>query len=440
MMIGLIAIGFWTPLAQASDGDLDPTFGVGGVFGKPENGIPSTQPYYNSLDSPGDVAIQSDDKIVVVTSKTNNIGSHGEPLGGPYAFLIQRYTADGFIDSSFGNNGDVIFNFAIFRDDMAHAVAIQPDGKIVVVGETKSFLFGSGTLKKDFALIRLNPNGGLDSSFGNNGRVQVDFASGDDIAYDVAIQPNGKIVAVGEAEIQGNKQFGVVRLNPNGTLDSSFAGDGKATVDWGDKATGVALQSSGQILVVGYSNNGHSKLAQFNVNGTLDISFGLAGIWSTPITYANSVVIQPDGKFIVAGNGVTKPNVLGLARHYWYGSTDYSFGVNGVVNDYDNGNAFIHPRVAVHNNKILVVGTSALVATFSGLTFYRYQSNGVLDPSFGVNGKVFYGFSSIGNIPLSSLYGFGLQSDGKIVVAGFNPNEQGYPGGTGGVFLARLSN
>ena len=202
------------------------------------------------------MALQGDGKIVVVGD-----------AGGGGAFALARYNPNGSLDPSFSGDGRQTTDFGDFG--VARGVALQ-GGKIVAVG-----IGDAG----DFALARYNPNGSLDPSFSGDGKQTTDFG-GSDEASGVALQGDGKIVAVGR---DGPGDFALARYNPNGSLDTSFSGDGKQTTDFGDfdGANGVALQGNGKIVVVGVGGTGNFALARYNPNGSLDPSFSGDGRQTT---------------------------------------------------------------------------------------------------------------------------------------------------------------
>jgi uncharacterized delta-60 repeat protein len=251
------------------------------------------------------VAIQGDGKIVVV----------GRAGGVDFRFALVRYNPDGSLDTSFTRETD--FGPG---DDEARALALQGNGKVVVVG-----VAGSG----DFALARYNPNGTLDTSFSGDGKQTTDLAVDDfDGSTGVALQGDGKIVAVGNSFNGADYDFALARYNANGTLDTSLSGDGKQTTDFfgqSDDATGVALQANGRIVAVGEAGVDFA-LARYNPNGSLDTSFSGDGKQTTdfgvgPVDRATGVAIQGDGKIVAVGSGI--------ARYNPNGSLDTSFSGDG---------------------------------------------------------------------------------------------------------------
>jgi uncharacterized delta-60 repeat protein len=307
-------------------GRLDTTFGRGGTAQTSFSLRPRTS------DEASGVAIQRDGKLVVA-------GESGRTLSGVYRFALARYTAHGALDASFGRGGKVLTRFG--SDGVALAVAIQRDGRIVAAGYGRS----------SFALARYTVRGRLEQSFGQGGTVLTKLGE-ESFANDVAIQPDGKIVAVGGA---GFEDFGLARYTAAGRLDQSFGDGGKVVTNIGfiqrpgegmdpsnDRALAVAMQRDGKLVVTGSSDalavEGEKgccvedfTLARYDADGTLDPSFGDDGIVLTHFvgnSYAEGVVIQPDGKIVAAGGGAGS---FVLARYTTSGKLDPTFGRGGKV-------------------------------------------------------------------------------------------------------------
>ena len=192
---------------------------------------------------------------------------------------------------------------------IAYSVAIQNNGKIIVVGESWS---NSSNVNEDFTIVRYDSNGSLDSTFNSDGIVTTDIGSKMDKAYSVAIQDDGKIVVAGYSNNGSDYDFAIVRYNSNGSLDTLFSDDGKVTTDLGnsdDYARSVIIQNDGKIVVAGYTKSGtsyaDSGMVRYNSNGTLDSSFGDSGKVITDIVenynYTNGIAIQNDGKIVAVG-------------------------------------------------------------------------------------------------------------------------------------------
>lgn len=313
-------------------------------------------------------------------------------------------------------------------------VSVQTDGKILVAGES----YNTVTNNYDFALVRYNSDGSLDTTFSGDGKVTTDFNAGHDYGYSVAIQSDGKVVVGGTSEYGFDDRFALARYNSDGTLDTSFGIDGKITTSIGlyhAYGRSVMIQQDGKIILAGSAWNGVDEdfaLARYNSDGTPDLSFNGYGTLMTdfnlPVLDVDSsndagysVAIQSDGKIVVAGqsnyinNGIMYGVLYSVARYNVNGTLDGTFGVNGkVMTDIgvgqDNGRG-----VAVQpDGKILVVGYS--YTNYSDFALVRYSSDGSLDMSFGNGGKVVTDIlSDSGDFG----YKIALQSDGKILVAGY---------------------
>jgi uncharacterized delta-60 repeat protein len=324
--------------------------------------------------------------------------------------------ASGSLDSSFGSDGKVITVFGS-SNESANSIAIQSNGKIVVAGSSSN-----GT-NNEFTVTRYNTDGSLDSSFDSDGKVTTTIGSNAD-AFSVAIQSDGKIVLAGNAIIGGRDEIAVARYNTDGSLDSSFDSDGKVTTTIGeaDYATSVVVQSDGKIVVAGSSATGGDSnfaLIRFNTDGSLDSSFDPA---VTPIGSANdeaySVAIQSNGKIVVAGysdNGAQR--VFAVARYNTDGSLDSSFNSDGKVTT-AIGSDDLAKSVAIQSDGKIVVAGSSSNGSDNDFALIRYNTDGSLDSSFASDGKVITVFGSSGEFANS----VALQSDGKIVVAGSSDN------------------
>jgi uncharacterized delta-60 repeat protein len=250
---------------------------------------------YTSLGSAGSTdlgaaaALQGNNVIVAGRSDVNNPGA--------FDFAVSRVNPGSGLDNSFGGSGGSFLDINNHSNDEAFSVAVQPDGKIVLGGGSN----GSGS--ELIAAARFLPNGALDTSFGNGGKVTTPGTGGR-----LAIQPDGKIVLVGSE----NGDAVIWRLKPDGTPDNSFGGDGRTAVDFGgsqDSGSDVVLQPDGKILISGTKDNGSTSdfaAARLQPNGSLDTTFGNAGVSLVDISpgdAATSLVRQPDGKVVLAGFG-----------------------------------------------------------------------------------------------------------------------------------------
>jgi uncharacterized delta-60 repeat protein len=270
------------------DGSLDLTFDGDGKV-TTDYGFGSSQIH--------GLAIQVDGKIVAA----------GYGASTAQDFFLARYLSNGFLDPTFDGDGKVTFLGFGPNHHQAHAVAIQSDGKIVASGCT-SCSSSSG----NFALARLNTNGSLDFTFDGDGKAITDFLGDEDQANAVAIQADGKIVAAGFSSFSFDDTFALARYNTDGSLDPTFDGDGRVTTQFGsgDEAWGVAIQRDGKIVAAGLAcrfcfAGGDFGLARYNLDGSLDTTFSGDGKVTTDFGFANdqafSVALQGDGKIVLAG-------------------------------------------------------------------------------------------------------------------------------------------
>jgi uncharacterized delta-60 repeat protein len=415
----LIVLGL-VGAAQAAPGALDTTFsGDGRIV---ENGL---VPSHASA-----VAIQPDGRIVAV-------GSTGTD------FAVLRYHRNGTADTSFGGNGLVVTPFgSSASDDAARAVAIQTDGRIVVAGSVGS------TTNRRVGVVRYLANGTRDTTFGDNGRVTMDFGPDGGGAAGMAIQADGKIVLVGST----GSDFAIARLNVDGTLDTSFGAPffaGIATQDLNgfsqDSATAVAILADGSFVVAGTSTfEGRRVFAFIRVtaggfpqlvgpggagNEARHTSFGV----STDAT-VTAMAVQPDGKIVLVGDRtltggggsvpIFRDTHMAIARYNADGAMDNTFGVDGlgVIRPFSGTSVGVPDSfgraVAIQlDGKIVVVGQAEPATGFvSSLTVVRLNANGALDPTFGGDGRIVTDFG--GGTNSSGLAVAVQPSDGRLVVAG----------------------
>lgn len=331
---------------------------------------------------------------------------------------------EGALDPTFGTDGIVISGLGGWYE-YAHAVAIQEDGKIVVAGRSDT------CGEQDFAVIRYNYDGTLDSSFDYDGLVLTDFSGYDDYIGSVAIQEDGKIVLAGHSHNGSEYNFALVRYNINGTLDNSFNDDGKVITDFGesDGADALAIQEDGKIVVLGGTSTViYTKfaLARYNVDGSLDNTFGTDGKVITDIgyrDYAFSIAIQGDGKIVAGGYIRTGPELdddddFALLRYNTDGNLDSSFGIDGkVLTDFEGLDDQCQSLTIQLDGKILLAGLSWHNSD-ADFGLARYNIDGTLDTSFSNDGKVTTDF--FGNIDYA--YSISIQEDGKIVAGGSTNN------------------
>ncbi|MBP7477595.1 MAG: T9SS type A sorting domain-containing protein [Chitinophagales bacterium] len=357
------------------------------------------------------IAIQSDGKIVAAGSAK---------IGGVAKFAVLRYNSNGSLDNTFGTGG--IVTTSIGSSSSAASIAIQSDGKIVAAGYALN-------TNGDFAVARYNSDGSLDITFDTDGIVTAPVGLGNDFANAMVIQADGKILLAGNVNIGSVLNFGLARLNTNGSLDITFNTTGVLTTVFTgmpSEALSIAMQADSKIVVAGKAtaNNATSKnfaLARYNTDGSLDITFDTDGMLTTDLGTGNDVgkgvKIQPDGKILVAGE--TQPGGndenFALVRYNTNGSLDNAFGTGGIATtdfftNIDNPSSLVLQA----DGKIIVAGSSYNPSSFPDFSLARYEANGSLDNTFGTGGKVWTNFGTGAN----TVRAVALQADGKIVAGG----------------------
>jgi uncharacterized delta-60 repeat protein len=339
--------------------------------------------------------------------------------GAGVDFGLARYNADGTLDTTFGVGGKVTTNFLGF--DTAFALGQQSDRKLVAAGVANQ---GSGNA--NFALARYNADGSLDPGFGAGGKVITDFAGRDDFVFAIVPQPDGKIVVAGYTGFDVPPPFGIsfnfalARYNEDGSLDASFGTGGKVATDFNsdsDRASAVLLQADGRLVAGGTSSNGgfpDFALARYNTDGTLDTTFGTGGKVKTDFAGSFDEIVdlqqQPDGKLVAAGTSSSLSTGFDFAVARY--NPDGSLdGTFGVggKTTTDAGGQEYASGLAQQSNGKLV-----LVGQVAGdFGVVRYNSDATVDASFGTNGIVTTNFTGF-----TGAFDVAVQPDGYIIVAG----------------------
>lgn len=392
-----------------TSGMLDPTFSASGTT--------AIEEFSSALA----VALQSDGKIVVVGT--------GDEVSGS-SFVLSRYDTYGYLDKTFGdplvrykNDGSIdTVNIATGKINAepwhlgeANAVVIQADSKIVV----------GGSVDNAFALYRYTPDGRPDTAFNTNTKANavIDGSSLIKSIKSISIQPDGKLVVAGSV-FNGVNNFALARYTPHGSLDPTFNVTGKVITVIGPSSVvnAVAIQPDGKIVAVGsaYDQEGHGSgfvLARYNTNGSLDTTFNTTGKVVTAIgsiSYGNAVAIQVDGKIVVAGSANNGTSTgFALARYNADGSLDTTFNNTGkvitIIGGFSNANAIaIQP-----DGKIMVAG-EAYSDGRTNFALARYNVDGSIDNTFNAIGNV---ITSVG-LYASAINAIAIQPDSKIVVGG----------------------
>ncbi|HVK12342.1 MAG TPA: hypothetical protein VM597_26550, partial [Gemmataceae bacterium] len=323
--------------------------------------------------------------------------------------MEDRLVPAGALDATFEADGVSLVDFAGV-EDVGRAVAVQPDGRIVAVG--------SGEPNKNFVVARFNPDGTDDTSFSDDGKAVVSFGAADH-ATAVAIQPDGRIVIAGYTDAGGDNDFAIVRLTADGQLDNTFSTDGKVTIGFGDddRAARVILDGT-NIVVVGSWDGGsaHFALVRLTADGSLDNSFSTDGKQTVTFgaaDFATSVALQ-NGKYVVAGyTDASGSDQFAVTRLNADGSLDNTFSGDGKQTIDFGINAERATAVAIDGANIVVVG-SIVSAASSNFGIARLTADGSLDNSFSFDGKQSVTFGSA-DYATSVV----IQGDGRIVVGGY---------------------
>jgi len=402
-------------VALAASGDLDTTFDGDGLvtsFASPANP--------GRFDIAWDVAIQTDGKIVAA-------GYSYIPSTATRDFAVTRYNTEGTLDATFSGDGRLLTNLG--GQDYGYDVALQANGKPIVAG---TVCFAASTVGPcDVAVARYNAGGTLDITFSTDGKQTSDFGGGDNGSFGgLAIQSNGKIVVAGYMDNGTDYDFVVYRYLSNGSLDTTFSGDGMVSFGFGagrqDFASDLVIQSDGKIVVAGYTgdtfgDNNNFAVARLNAGGSLDTTFSGDGKQITNFSgddYGYSVTLQSDGKILVGGEKDTATLfAFALARYNSDGSPDISFNGSGrkvfsIIASADSWNE----RVIVQSDgKIVALGTTDNGSGAFDFAIVRLNTSGSFDTTFSGDGKatVDFGGSDFGNA-------LAIQStDGKYILAGY---------------------
>jgi len=385
-LIFLIAATF-SAHGQASF--FDPTFGTGGKT------IASSSGSFESI------ALQADGKIVATGS--NNAD-------------IWRFNTDGTADMSFGTGGSYLS--LVLSNTLMVDVALQPDNKIVVVGTQMLPVSPTGS---DIAVLRVDASGSPDMSFGVGGAIVVDVTGFNDDAKSVVLQPDGKILIAGQFSIFST---GILRLNANGSVDSSFGTDGHILASY-DDAYYIDVTPDGKIVTGGTSSapHGYSIAAlRFLEDGSFDTSFNHTGAsyvfaGAAGSNYGRGVRVQPDGKMLVTGTGdfgSSEGSNFVAVRYNVDGTPDNSFGTAGVANvDFDGANDEARSICVAADGKIYMAGATG-PDNGEKVAVACLNNDGTLCASWGASGKIITQWGYISDRGYDAV----VQGDGRIVVAG----------------------
>ncbi len=411
IMVSVLALtcGFAAHATVGQPGTLDPFWATGSPLGAGK----VITPVGSGTDSAAAIALQSDGKVVLAGSCAGATNVD---------FCALRYKADGTLDTTFGAGGKVITPVTI-RDDYATSVVVQPDGKVLLAGFCKY-----NASQYNFCALRYKADGTLDTSFGVGG-VASTTIEGDDVARAMALQPDGKIVLAGSCSSGASFCALRYKADGTLDTTFGTAGTVVTTVYHSSaSAAAIALQPDGGILLAGgcaTPPNYNFCALRYDSFGVVDPSFDNSGLGGRIVVgigkvYANAIALQSDGKVLLAGGCDTASGTsydLCAVRFTRNGTLDTGFGAGGsVVTPVSVGNLDERANaIAVQpDGKVLLAGTCS-AGLFFNFCVVRYHSDGVLDTSFGNGGKV---LTAVGTQD-SNVAAMVLQPDGKILLAGY---------------------
>ncbi len=396
-------------VAFAGAGDLDPTFDGDGKV--------TTDVTVGMFDKSYAVAVQTDGKIVAVGESYNLNKQTGN-------VLVVRYNGDGTLDTTFNKTGFVVTDLG--KVDQARDVVIQPDGKIVVSGRRCSANYANC----DLAVLRYLSTGKLDLTFNKTGMNVIRYRLGNNGTFGgLELAADGKILIAGYGlEISTSPyDFAIYRILPNGALDRTFSGDGVKMISFGpirsDVAQDLVIQPDGKIVAVGYTCDNDKVNCDFAIvrllpkNGEVDTTFNEDGKQTTDSggeEQAPAIALQPDGKIVIAGRRTLGTRIMmAVARYTSSGVLDKKFNASGIkiinfMNGYEEAN---YDVLVQPNGKIVTLGYVSNQG--NNFAVVRLNPSGGYDTTFGVNGKVQvnFGFDDFA-------YGMALYTDGSYLLAG----------------------
>ena len=404
----------------------DPSFGPGSL----NFGIIPSDSFANGLDNYGGLGLTPGGRIILAGDTA---------AAGINDFALGRLRGNGVVDTSFGDPLNHVSVGDIFGDDEIGAIAVGPGGSTFIATDSES-----GAVHR-IGVAKVDASGSFDNGFDGDGRTTTTIGN-DALARAVAVQKDGKVVVAGSGDVGGSTDLAVVRYLPSGLPDPAFGGgDGIATSHIGSStlAFDVAIQKDGKIVVaggrsLGASTDSEAIVARFRANGTLDPSFGSGGkahLDVGKISFAFGLAVGSRGKVVLAGVGGSGGSSLSgfVARLTRAGKRDHGFGGgDGVTRSkLRQGFAYVTDVALQRNGKIVVAGFGGDVpGVIGGTLLGRFTADGRVDKGFADRGSRLFllGASGFAFIRVA------IQPNGRIVVGGrFVVN-----GDTQGLFAARF--
>ncbi len=398
---------------NAQSGSLDKTFGTGG---KALSSI-----FLGNITSVQNVKVQPDGKILVLG--TNYFDSS--------SFVVARFLANGTLDNTFSTDGYLMDNFGR-KDNYGVELLLHTNSQITIIGRS-----AGADYKYDLAIARINSDGSYDNTFGNNGKL---IKTLDSVEYNISaatLQSDNKIVVGGYKSKAGLTDFMVARINFNGSIDNNFGTNGKLIYGYSTlycTLNSLCIDNNGRILAVGSSTRGaydsDFAIARIKTDGTLDTDFSFDGK-ATVVFYnneeqgASKVIVQKDGKILIGGYA-SYQTLFGaaIARINDNGTTDNSFSQDGLQTRRTNASVYINDMLIDSSGKIFVAGYyyQNSKARFISMSFNK---DGSYNTYYGDSGIVLTNFDTLNN---EYCYAMDIQSDNKILLAGFSTPNLSYGG------------
>ncbi|MES2617418.1 MAG: T9SS type A sorting domain-containing protein [Bacteroidota bacterium] len=405
--------------ANAQVGNLDKTFGT--------NGKVSSAFQISNVSNINSIKLQADGKIIVLGSAFNDSSS----------YIIARYLSNGTLDNSFSDDGYLVSDFGK-KDNYCSEVIIHANGQMTIVGRT-----GGTDYFYDLALARLNDDGTYDNTFGNGGKLII---HADTVEYNFSaanIQSDNKIVLAGygRKSTLGTYDFMVMRLNTDGSVDSAFATNGKLRYGYTSlnaSVRDIALDANGKLIVVGGSIRGaldsDFAIARINTDGTLDTDFSLDG--KATIVFNNNeeqgaaaVTVQKDGKIVMAGSASYQGRYgVGLTRMNDNGTQDNTFSQDGLQTRRVYNDFYANDMALDSAGRIFVCG-QMYASGKSMFAIMAFNADGSYNNNFGYNGLDSFMIDSTNTI--ENCMAMAIQKDQKIIVVGNTTQNMGYGGKIG---------
>ncbi len=320
------------------------------------------------------------------------------------------------LDPQFGENGQLTTDFSIY-DDKAYAITVQTDGKIIIAGQSEN---GADT---DIAVARYNSDGTIDTGFNYSGQVTIAVGSGNDTGLAIAVQKDGKILVAGTTENNGSTDVAIIRLHSDGILDMDFDDDGQLTLpiaNSDDSAHSILIQEDGKIILAGSRILNTEKdlfLARLHSDGSPDTSFADHGMLTGTEGYeatARGAILQENGHILLAGS--TKESTVVRAALFSFlanGRVDSAYGENGVVlSGPEDQNSLFNDLIAVDNGKVVATGAVEGVS-YRSILLAGFTETGALDPTFN-NGS--FVLTDLGNDTIAN--SLTMAEDSTIYLAG----------------------